>query len=425
MSLTPDISQSILHALERGSAMAEERSVEGERLLAALFATLIGELDEDARNEAFAMAAMSPSPIIRAALVETAARNPDWAVSIEYLEWVMGDYSDAAALAINHALKPDQRVPIDFVAGMSGSGRPMSHVLSLSIRDIIAEDRAESVRRQMPPGLPKVRAGLDNMVEVPAATVSLGVDSTGLTSDAWFTPELNPSREVHIPRFWIDRAPVINTEYDAFCVAIAEQGHVYCHPDEPTNKLHRRSTYGDARFGPDHPVCGIDWYDAVGYARFTGKKLPTVDQWERVALDVNRPVTDSPLGHGAVRAFAQEIKSIEDWKELLRTITNTYPAVTTIPVSDPANPVTASGIRGLIGNVWEMTRSRFVDGDELVPMLRGMDSSSIVGDWTAWIAIKGGAWTSVGELLHPQFTGRRFVLHRSLDVGFRCVVEDA
>ena len=56
-----------------------------------------------------------------------------------------------------------------------------------------------------------------------------------------------------------------------------------------------------------------------------------------------------------------------------------------------------------------MTRIRFVDGDELILMFRGMDySSSIVGDWTAWIAIKGGAWTSVGELRHPQFTGRRF-----------------
>lgn len=34
------------------------------------------------------------------------------------------------------------------------------------------------------------------------------------------------------------------------------------------------------------------------------------DQWERVALDVNRPVTGSPLGHGAVRAFAKEVKSM-------------------------------------------------------------------------------------------------------------------
>ena len=89
----------------------------------------------------------------------------------------------------------------------------------------------------------------------------------------------------------------------------------------------------------------------------------------------------------------------------------------------PVNPVAKEGVRGLIDNVWEMTPSRFLDGEDVAPMYRHLDSNIIVGDWTAWIAIKGGAWTSVGELLHPRFTGRRFLLHRSLDVGFRCVVE--
>lgn len=122
---------------------------------------------------------------------------------------------------------------------------------------------------------------------------------------------------------------------------------------------HRWSTYGDAGFGPDHPVCGIDWYDAVGYARFTGKQLPM----ERVTLDV--------------------------------------PVVTTIRFPIRGIPWTIRGMRGFIGNVWKMTRRCFVDGDELVAMFRGMDSSSIVGDWTVWIAIKGDAKTSVGEHLNP------------------------
>ncbi|MEM7414479.1 MAG: SUMF1/EgtB/PvdO family nonheme iron enzyme [Gemmatimonadota bacterium] len=35
----------------------------------------------------------------------------------------------------------------------------------------------------------------------------------------------------------------------------------------------------------DHPVTGVSWYEAAAFARFEGKSLPTVFQWEKAARD--------------------------------------------------------------------------------------------------------------------------------------------
>lgn len=71
-------------------------------------------------------------------------------------------------------------------------------------------------------------------------------------------------------------------------------------PNKPPNKRHRRSTYGDARFGPDHPICGIDWYDAIAFAR--------------AALDLSLWANpQAPQGNGALRAFGKVPHIMKDW----------------------------------------------------------------------------------------------------------------
>ncbi len=65
--------------------------------------------------------------------------------------------------------------------------------------------------------------------------------------------------KVWLPPFFIDKYPVTNKEYDEFTDFIEENGHIFCHPNEPEGKEHRRNTYWDPRYKPDHPVTGIEF----------------------------------------------------------------------------------------------------------------------------------------------------------------------
>ncbi|KXZ16565.1 hypothetical protein AXI58_19855 [Bacillus nakamurai] len=81
------------------------------------------------------------------------------------------------------------------------------------------------------------------------------------------------------------------------------------------------------------------------------------------------------------------------------------------------------GLMGMIGNTWEWTRTRYLDQKEQVPSFRGMDKSLVWDDWSAWTTVKGGSYTSIGELLHPAYYDKRLIIERNGDVGFRCVYE--
>ncbi|MEQ1689298.1 MAG: SUMF1/EgtB/PvdO family nonheme iron enzyme, partial [Sphingopyxis sp.] len=275
-----------------------------------------------------------------------------------------------------------------------------------------------------PPPCPALPA--QDYVWVPPATVTIGEDSA-------LRPEEGPARQATVAGFWIAAHEVTNAEFAAFVRAthyqsLAERdppvlpgapsemaqpgsavftapdaanpmwwrwvvGASWHHPHGPTNS----SIAGKDR----HPVVQIGYADALAYAHWAGKALPSEEQWESAArqggADPSEPVdaAGNPTANYYQGAFPSRDLALDGYRG-------------TAPVGCFA--ASRIGTYDMIGNVWEWTRDATRPGADSPVSLQNV--------------IKGGSYLCASNYCARYRPAARQFQERSLGtdhIGFRLI----
>ncbi len=243
------------------------------------------------------------------------------------------------------------------------------------------------------------------MIEIPAGSFEMGNASV----DA-----LDNERPVHIVEldtYWIDRTPVTCAQYWQFMQACGYENPRWWSTagwqwlqDHPVRQpLYWHGQRGDRW---NHPVCGVNWYEAEAYAAFVGKRLPTEAEWEKAAR------WHPQLQQSQTYPWGETMPTAEDC--------NHSPHVgDTTPVDSYPAGTSSLGCADMMGNVWEWTASWF-DG------YPGFTSYPYRGYSHAYFdhqhrVLKGGSWATRSWAMRGSFRNWYHPHVREIFAGFRCV----
>jgi sulfatase modifying factor 1 len=286
-------------------------------------------------------------------------------------------------------------------------------------------------------------------------------------------PEEAPAHRVELEGFWIDRSPVTNAQFQKFVKAtghvtlaekpadpaqypdalpelLAPSSIVFVPPPGPigtgdpyrwwqylpgANWRHPEGPGSSIKGREQHPVVHVAHADALAYAAWIGKRLPSEAEWERAARggleDVEfawgdelhpggRPVANTYQGD-----FPHHNSRLDGWER-------------TSPVgSFPAN---GYGLLDMIGNVWEWTDDWYRDHGALPTKAEGscctlrdprggslqqsIDPASQHGSIPRKV-VKGGSFLcapSYCRRYRPAARMAQGIDTSTCHMGFRCVV---
>lgn len=259
-----------------------------------------------------------------------------------------------------------------------------------------------------------------------------------------------PVHKVMISSFYIDLYEVTNADFAAFVKATRYKTTAELAPDPaeypmvPVKKLvpgagvflkdgwefvpgacwkHPTGPESSIQDKMDHPVIQVSWDDAVAYAKWAGKRLPTEAEWEYAARykttgdefmwgsqDVSETTPQANVWQGAFPAKNRN--------------TDGYPMTAPIGRFKPA----PSGLYDMSGNVWEWTSDWYRPDSHAMPKVSDppgpSDSFDPQEPEVPKKVIKGGSflcslggcrgYRSAARMKSSPDTG---LMH----VGFRCV----
>ena len=243
------------------------------------------------------------------------------------------------------------------------------------------------------------------MVLIPAGEFMMGTDRQEIPElvkwtkqyypdfDASWLGDETPRHPVYLDAFYMDVHPVTNNQYQKFVAA---------------------TEYWDDKRGyqpSEQPVVGVSWYDAMAYAKWAGKRLPTEAEWEKAArggLDGKK----YPWGD-------------EEPDEKMAN----YGENVGLPTPVGSFPPNGYGLCDMAGNVREWCLDQYqADFYKTSPKdnpLAGGTLSEFLENYRnigGWRVVRGGSWYD--QPVNLRVARRCDVVPRSwvFDWGFRCAV---
>lgn len=162
---------------------------------------------------------------------------------------------------------------------------------------------------------------------------------------------------------------------------------------------------------PHSPVTGISWFEAYAYAKWAGKRLPTLFEWEIASGQVDTLLF--PWGNEFFKEQNPPFYNLCNWRLGYRDFTFQGFRDDGFPYAAPVGRYSPQGdspwgLSDMIGNVWEWCNDAVGD----------MEYGAFI---CTYRALKGGGWKATLSYLSPEDRQRDTCpLLRTNSTGFRC-----
>jgi gamma-glutamyl hercynylcysteine S-oxide synthase len=214
----------------------------------------------------------------------------------------------------------------------------------------------------------------------------------------------------NLPSFFMDKHPVTNAAFNVF---IKSSGY------RPTDTSRFLKHWIDGKIPAgmeNHPVIYVSYEDAMAYAGWAGKRLPTEIEWQYAAQTSN--LNEWPW---------KQIKPVTRKEEVItETLTTTTlegidSALCNLgngvlyPVGKYPAGINPYGLQDLVGSVWQLTNDVYMNGSYRYIIMKG---GSYFKPSSSWWYVQGGP----RELHYRQQLLRISQgFERNATVGFRCI----